>query len=220
MIIIDAKFEPIVQVDDMFRIDCSMTKYADGETINKIEVDMEGGGVYQVMPEGYLDYAFETAGEKTISIKATSGAESKTVTKTIEVITEAEDKLFSGDQDLLLHEEAIHELLRPGKRTFKNVHRLAQQEILRDLKERFPDEDLSKTSLVEIDQVKAWSKYLTLHYIFESNVRSVDDIHVEKSQTYKSLAEVARKNVPLKLDTDGDGKEDLRTTFSSLRLTL
>lgn len=224
MILLDLKTESIAQVNDLFRVDCTRVKCSDESEADLIEVDLGDGFVVVYNGDDathkYVDHAFSTTGDKEVTVRATKDEETLTTTRTIKIVSEDEDRLFSSDEDLLLHEEAIHELLRAGKNTFKNIHRLAQGEIIRDLRERFPSKDLSKDSLVEIEQVRAWSKYLTLHYIFESNVRTVDDIHVEKSQTYLTLANTAKNNVPLKVDTDGDGKADTITSFSTIGLSL
>ena len=222
MIILDVKFESLVQVNDATRIDCSRSSEVDS-----LEIDLGGG--YMPFYDGenltdrFFDFAIESANESNlIKVRATKGAETKEKTISIKSVTEEEDGLFSSDEDLLDHEEDIHRLLRPGKMTFKNIHRLAQKEIVRDLNERNPKllESLTKASIVEKEQVRAWSKYLTLHYIFESNVRSTDDFHVEKSRNYLDMAHRAAASVSIKTDLDGDGKTDSIESFSSIGLSL
>lgn len=225
MIILDLKTESIVQVGDLFTVDCSRTALASGDEVDSISLDI-GEGFSEIfnkdtMPDSkHVFLVFDAAGTKTLTVKAISGAGEKTTTRDILVLTEEEDRLFSSDEDLLLHEENIHSLLRHGKATFKNIHRLAQKEILRELNEKYPSKNLTKESLVKLEQVRAWSKYLTLHYIYESNIKSADDFHVEKSKTYYDLADFARNNVPISVDTDGDGKEDETLSFRTMGIKL
>lgn len=233
MIINDFKAESIVQVNDLFRIDCSRVMLLSGFEVDLIEVELDTGlgftevynrttaesdSSYEV--KKYLDAIYDSAGEKTITVRATSGGDVKQAIKTVTVLTEVEDSLFSGDEDIVTHEESIYELLREGKNSFKNIHRLAQQDILLYLNERYPDEDLTKDSLVDKTQVRSWSKFLTLYYIFQSNVNTIDDIHNQKAELYKKLAEDALDSAVIALDLDGDGEEDTQENMFSIGITL
>lgn len=233
MIINDFKTESIVQVNDLFRVDCSKVMLASGFEVDLIEIDLgEGDGFVEVYNrttaesndsyevKKYLDAIYNTSGEKTVTVKATSGVDVVSKAKTITVLSEEEDNLFSSDEDLVTHEEAIFELLREGKNSFKNIHRLAQQDILLYLQERYPDEDITKSSLVDITQVRSWSKFLTLYYIFQSNVNTTDDIHQTKAQLYKGLAEDALDSSVIALDLDGDGEEDTQENMFSIGIRL
>ena len=68
--------------------------------------------------------------------------------------------------------------------------------------------------------MRSWSKFLTLYYIFQSNVNTIDDIHNQKAELYKKLAEDALDSAVIALDLDGDGEEDTQENMFSIGITL
>ena len=204
--------EETAQVDDKIRID-STRSYTIGEAaISLMRIKSEDSGTYfTVTSDKYLDWSYPTAGTKTVTLEITTDGAAHEFTKTIEVVTEANDRLWSSDADLVNHEPDIMNYLPEGKNSYINIHRLSRDRILDWLDEkRIWDDDGNRLTAVDVDgtDIKGWSKYLTLQYVFEGLSNSIDDIFHEKGLRYKALAETAASRSVLRLDIDNDGSTD------------
>lgn len=227
MIFPSLKLEAIVQENDKTRLDGS-TSYVTPEegSITLIEIQPEAGGdFYDVTSNGYLDWEYSTEGTKVVSVRVTSTNGGPTTgTRSLDVITEADDKLFSSDADLIGHEPDILEFVRAGRNSFLDIHRMAQNRILAWLDEhRIHATDgsrLTKDAIIEIEEVAQWSKFLVLRYIFEGLSNATDDIFWEKRNRYMDLEKNARNRGRMRLDQDGDGEIDAKENLDmrSLRL--
>jgi hypothetical protein len=205
--------EPILQVADKTRLDAS-TSYVtpDEGTITLIEIDPDGSSGYiDVTDTGYLDWGYSTAGSKTATVRVTTDVGTNTKSETITVLSSADDKLFSSDQDLKLHVHDILKYVPPGKNSFKHIHRRAQSIILDDLDQQeiwdTEDNRLTKDAILDTQQVKEWSTYLTLRLIYEDLSNAIDDVFIEKAREFKAREAAARKRF-IELDLDGDGEAD------------
>lgn len=208
------ELETTVQVNDKTRIDGSKSFISKGEaavTLVRIKPETSGsfitvtGTTYK---DWYLDWQFSTDGNKTVTIEITTDGSPVTVTKTLSVVTEASDKLFSTDDDLVGHESDILKYVRAGRATFKDKHRVAQDLIMKWLDEhRYTDSNgnrLTKAVILDIEEVRSWSKFLTLQIIFSSLSNAIDDIFAKKSELYNGLMSQARNRAILRLDLNGD----------------
>lgn len=208
------KLEDIVQVDDQTRLDASRSyKTTDEAAISLIEIEPDTGlGFIDVTSPGYLDYQYSSDGIKSVSLRVTTDGSPETITKTITIVSVADDKLFSSDEELTPHESDILEYVPPGRNSFLNVHRMAQDEILKWLDEkRITDTDgnrLTKDAIIDIEEVSRWSKFMVLRMIFENLSNAVDDIFSIKAAKYAALETKARNRSHLRLDRDGDGSTD------------
>jgi hypothetical protein len=208
------KLEDIVQVGDQTRLDARKSYTTPDEAaITLIEIEPDTGlGFLDITSSSHLDYQYSTDGTKTISLRVTTDGSPETVTKTLEVITETDDKLFSTDEELTPHEPDILEYVRPGRNSFLNVHRTAQDRILTWLDEhRITDNDggrLTKAAIVDTEEVNDWSKFMVLRLVFEGLSNSTDDIFHAKALRYRELEAIARNRSQLRLDKDGDGETD------------
>jgi hypothetical protein len=112
----------------------------------------------------------------------------------------------------MIHEPDILNYVRPGRASFLDVHRRCQELILDWLdKNGYTDVDgekFTKTSIVNIDEVKSWATYMALRLIFEGLSNSTEDVFAAKAQRYLSMEAEARKRLILRLDEDGDGVAD------------
>ena len=167
---------------------------------------------YNIVSNKYFDYDFSTTGTKTFSVSVTtSGQGHPETTKdfTIEVVSASSENLFSTDNDILPYESDLLSYLPEGRGDYRYVHRIAQAGVLDSLDERgITDSDgnrLEASAVVDIDEVKSFSKFLALQYIFEHLSNSVEDIFYEKSKRYELLANKAKNRAILRLDFDGDG---------------
>lgn len=213
MIFPSLEIEPIVQVDDRTRLNASKSFNSASAAISLIQIDPDGSeGLIDVTTNQYLDWQYSASGTYTVTCRVTAGAASAEFTDTVSVLTEAADKLFSTDSDLKLHEPDILNWTEEGRNTFKNVHRRAQKLMIEYLKrEGFRDingDFFTIAAIVNIENVKQWSTYLTLRLIFEGLSNATDDIFSDKAKRYKGLEVTWRKTVLLNIDVDGDGVVD------------
>lgn len=213
------EIEPTVQVNDRTRLDASKSfATQDLGDVTKVEIDPGTGTYINVTPATpsdsslwYLDYVWADAGTKTLRCQittATGGVAATSISKTIEVVTEAADKLFASDNDLVGHESDILKWVKPGRNTFKDIHRAAQTSILAYLDRQGYTDDLgnklTKAAIVDLSEVRQWSTMLALKMIFQGIQNAKDDVFKEKAEHYEELELEERNRAILRLDLDGD----------------
>lgn len=209
--------ETTIQVDDKIRLDASKSFATTDETITDVEIQPEAAeafiSVYNTDEDKrYLDWAYETDGAKVVSVRLTTNAGTKTKTYDVDVLTEADDALFSTDNDLFPYEPNIHKYLPRGKSSFIYAHRASQKKILAYLDEQRIWKDdrtrYTKTDIVDKEEFRRWSIFQTLLIIFESIQVNSADIFQEKRIGYEKDMYEARNRAALRLDRDGDGNTD------------
>lgn len=206
-------YQDKVQVDEKFRIDATKTFLHPGDAnISSITIQPEASGdTYTVTSDKYLDYAYSTEGNKTITVTLnhTGQAGSVTKTATIEVVTAVSENLFSSDADIIAHEPDILNYLPEYKSDYRYAHRLAQEYLLSQLDARGITDNqgnrIVAADVKDTEECRNWSRYLALQFIMESLSNAIDDIFYEKSLRYKQLADKASNRAFLRLDYDGDG---------------
>ena len=212
-------YQKKLQVDEKFRIDCSNSfVHPGGHSIQSMTVEVEASGdTFTITSDKILDYAYSTAGTKVITVTivhSDSSLANITKTKTIEVVTAASEKLFSDDPDIISLEPDILSYLPDYKADYKYAHRISQDTIVKWLDENGLVDNagnkLTAASLVNVEEVRLWSKYLTLSYIFQSLSNAIDDFFSVKSSYYRDLAEKASQRTYISLDMDGDGDVDVK----------
>lgn len=214
MIFIQAQLEEKVQVDDKTRIDVSKTFISPDEAaITLVEIEPEAAAGYiAVTGNNYLDWSYETAGEKVVTARVTTDGAATSKALSITVVSEETEKLFSNDKDIVSHEVDIYRFLRPGRSSFLDFHRVAQKMILDDLDQRgltdTSGNKLTASDIFDLDEVCEWSKYLALHLIFTSVQSEVDDVYAIKAQSYMNMALKQSSRATLRLDTNQDGIQD------------
>lgn len=151
-----------------------------------------------------------------ISLLAHNGYESSTVYGYVKLYSVDGDNLFSNDSDLTKHEPDLLNWLPDGKNSYKYAHRRAQELILKYLDEKgytdVYDDKLLIDAIVDIDEVKEWSTFLTLKLIFQGMKNAVDDVFSQKVQTYLEYEKQARDRAVLRIDLDNDGEIDKNST--------
>ena len=127
-----------LQQYDKTRLDGTKSFISTGEaSVTLIEIEPEDGeGFTTVTSDKYLDWAYETTGSKVVTLRVTTDGSPSTRTKTITVVSEADDKLFSKDDELVPHEPDIMNYVPDGRASFINIHRLAQDRIITYLDEK------------------------------------------------------------------------------------
>lgn len=208
--------ESTVQIDDKTRLSGSKTFVSkDNAAITLVEIEPEAGaGFIDVTgasyKDWYLDWAYGGASrDVTVTLRVTAGS-TVSFSKVVSVLTEADDMLYSNDQDIIAIESDILKWVPEGRSSYLNVHREAQIKIVDWLAEaNITDVDgnrLGKDRIIDIDEVKSWSKYLTLSLIFRNISNSIDDIFSEKAKYYTSVAKDKADRTKVRLDLDGDGQ--------------
>lgn len=206
------KIENKVQVDDKTRIESF--SFAEGENITLVEISPDNGTTFfDCTDNGYLDWQFDSEGTFPIIIRVTGDVTGPIQSqKTILVVTEAEDNLFSNDNMLIDHEDDILGYVRDGRDSFIDKHRTAQAMILNDLDKSgvWKDDNSRYTAsdIVDIQEFAEWSKFLTLRLIFEAVSNAVGDVFEVKADRYMNMETSAKNRAYLRLDPDGDGNID------------
>lgn len=214
MIFIQIKTEGTVQAGDKTRIDVEGTFISPDEAaITLIEIQPDASSSYvDVTSTKYLDWAYETEGTKAISVRVTTDGAPTTKADEIICLSESNDRLFSNDNDILSYEVDIYRLLRKGRSSFLDFHRIAQRIILDDLDQKGLTDNngnrLTKLDVFDIEEVKEWSKYTTLSLIFKSVQSEIDDVYDQKSKMYSDMADRQKTRATIRLDLDNDGTVD------------
>lgn len=225
MIFPTLELEQTLQVDDRTRLSAEKSYITpDENAITLIEIEPEAGsGFIDVTSSRYLDWQYSTDGSKSVTVRVTTDGSPVTFSRTLPVLSVADDRLFSSDSELLPYEPNLLEWVREGRNSFLDVHRAAQDRILSWLDEnRIWDEQgnrLTKEDITDLEEVNDWSKFMTLRLIFEGLSNAVDDIFHEKALRYMEMESKARNRAALRLDRDNDGETDvIKTDLRSMGL--
>ena len=205
-----------VQISDSIRFDATRSFVSKDEAaITLVEVEPESGvGFVDVTgtknTDWYLDWQYAGASRvAVVSVRVTTDGVPVTFTRNIQVLTEADDKLFSSDTDILKEESEILKFLPKGKTSFLYMHRRAQKFIVEHFNERGVTDTecnrLTKDSFVDIEEVKQWSIALTLSLIFKDNSNVVGDNYSVKSDEYKAMAKNHIDRAFFRFDRNNDG---------------
>lgn len=211
--------EAVVQIGDMTRLSACRSFVSKGsEAITKVEIQPDELSDFIDVTsqlgssEWYLDWSYE--GDTRIALAAvristTDGEDPVVMTKAISVVSVVDDNLFSADADLTALEPDVIKYTPGGRNSFLNVHREAQIKILEGLDESgvtgSNGHKLTKAAVVDVTEVRAWSRDLTLHLIFKGLINAVDDVFTAKARWYAGEVEKRKARAILRLDLNGDG---------------
>lgn len=219
--------ESIVQVNDKTRLDATKSFVTKGnDDIQKVEIcpeyiDVSSEFIDITSPRAsdwFLDWLYTgvsrsvTAKLRVTTTEAVLLVDSvySEFSKTIAVKVAADDMLFSGDDDIKALEPDILKWVPDGRASWLNVHRAAQEKIMDALnKMGIEDSDglaLTAADVVDLDEVKFWSRDLTLALIFKGVQNIKDDVFAEKAKFYFGEASKATSRAKLRLDLDHDGE--------------
>lgn len=219
--------EKVVQIGDMTRLNATKSFVSkDDEDITKVEIQPENGADWidvtgSSSKDWYLDWIYTGASRAAVpSVRITTDGSPTAKTGAISLLTVADDKLFSTDQDLIALEPDILKWVPEDRASHIAVHRAAQGKILEALDESgvvdSAGNKLTKAAMVDISEVNAWSRDLTLHLIFSGLVNAVDDVFTRKAAHYSVEASKRKSRAVLRLDINGDGEVDKGETAPDL----
>lgn len=229
--------EPIIQVNDKTRITAVKSFISKDEAaITLVEIEPEAGNGYVdvtgspiLSKNWYLDWAYATAGTKTISLRITTDGAPVLFTKTLTVISAADDKLWSADSDLQILEPDIMSWVRQGRASYLDFHRTAQKRILEwfdNIKvwnkdgQPFTKNDI--TIAIADEDLKRISIYWTLELIFNGLSNKPDDVFASKELAYrKSRKELQADRSRIRVDYNLNGTIENTEQYMmrSIRLT-
>jgi len=203
--------EDVVQVNDKTRIDISKSFTNGVDTLDLFEIDPDNSGTfYDVTSNKYLDWQYALNGDTVVVARITDSATNVfTEQVVIKVLSVSEDNLFSNDKDIISYENDLLNWVQAGRDSFLDKHRAAQKEILNELdSKRIWKRDGTRyvaADILDIQEFKDWSKFVTLRIIFENISNDVNDVFSEKASRYSSLATKAMSRASLRLDYNQDG---------------
>lgn len=225
MIFLSCIRESLVQVNDKTRIDVSKS-FVSGSGITGILIKPEASGAFVSVyntnqAKWYLDWAYSTAGVKVISVQATDGVTTVTQNFELEVISEANDNLYSTDEHIFAIESELKRYIPEGRNSFKNIHREAQSRILNYLDRKriwnTNGEPYTNDQLNINNELSKWSLYEALFIIYSDLFVSVGDKFAEKINQYKELRNAERDRASLRIDKDNSGTFDGSSEIQDLK---
>jgi hypothetical protein len=225
MIFLSCIRESLVQVNDKTRIDVSKS-FVSGSGITAISIKPEASGAFipvynSNQAKWYLDWAYATSGTKVISVQATDGTSTVSQNFELEVITEANDNLYSSDEQIFSIESELKRYIPDGKNSFKNIHREAQSRILNYLDRKriwsSNGEPYSKDQVNINGELSKWSLYEAMFIIYSDLFVSVGDKFAEKINQYKDLRNSERDRASIRIDKDNSGTFDSNEEIQDLK---
>ena len=155
-----------------------------------------------------------------VSVRVTNGLAGNDVKDFYQKVFSVEgDALFSNDSDLQQHEPDILDWVKPGRNSFLNAHRASQKKILDWIDQNgyttATGKKITKWLLLDIEEVRLWSVYMTLHHLFMGFQNAESDVFKEKADYYEKLMINARNKVVLKIDYNEDGEEQAGETINT-----
>jgi hypothetical protein len=208
------KSDDQVFANDKIRIDASESFLAPGLSFHATvshEISVDAGVTwYNISSSKKVDWIFSTTGAKTISLRLTTTAPStQTFTKSITVLNQTTQGMFSKDSDLYKFEPEIDQYLPKKWSSWNLIHLQAQEWIMDWLDEsrlyNIIGLKYTVADIMDIQQVKQLSCYKVLEFIFEGNSNVVGDISSMKRDKYRSLALTKMSRGALNLDFNDDG---------------
>lgn len=213
----------VVQVGDKTRLDASSSFASPVAAITKFEIKPTAEGEFiEVSPDQpWLDWIYTEAGQLTPSVRVTTGDGETAATglgmTEITVLTEEDDRLFSSDSDLKGVVPLIYRYLPDGRASFKYAHRASQEIILDRINRRVKSGAwLSAEAVANIEQVRQWSKYLTLASIYAAAQIAKDDFFFQEQARFANTASKYESDAYIELKLDGSQTANAEVSFGSV----
>jgi hypothetical protein len=151
---------------------------------------------------------------RAVYLKVTNADPStQTIVRTLETISEADDRLFSTDDMLRKRETDILKYLPDGRSTWKDIHRAAQglMMVWLDTNGYIDDfgDKLTVKRIKDITEVQEWATQVCLRLIFDMISNTVNDVFYLKARQYQKMEEFFRNRAVLRIDLNKDGIVDL-----------
>jgi len=225
MIFLNCITEGLVQENDKTRIDVSKS-FVSGDGITDIEIEPENGvgfiSVYNLdQKKWFLDWAYSTPGDKTISVRAMDGTNTVVQTFNLKIVSVQDDNLYSTDEQVFKIETELKKYIPQGRNSYINLHREAQQRILvyLDRKRIWNDngDPYTKDQLNIGGELSQWSLYETILMIYTDLFISVGDKFADKMNQYKELRNYERDRGAIRIDKNNSGTIDTSSEIQELK---
>lgn len=148
-------------------------------------------------------------GLRAITIACGNGTDTSSVIVYCKVYTVDGDRLFTNDTDVIAHEPDMMKWVSDGRSSFKNVYRRTQKLIMAWLdKEGYVNtfgDKYTKNDIIDIEEVRQWSTFMSLRLIFQGMSNAVDDVFDLKAKQYAIYESQFKQRLALRLDTNKDG---------------
>jgi len=211
--------ESIVQIGDKIRINADKSFVSKDEAaITLVEIQPEGTEAFidvtgASFRDYYLDWSYAGASRTaTVSVRITTDSVPTTLTQDISLLTDADDALFSVDSDIVPFESDVLKYVDVGRNSFLNKHRAVQGLIVDMLNDQgivlSDGTRVTKSAILDIEEVNTWSKYWVLGLIFDDLQNSDGDKFQEKANKYFGRANKARDKSFIRLDLNSSGTID------------
>jgi hypothetical protein len=210
--------DELYQVNEKVRISGAETfETLDTLAYSKVEISPDITGIYydlgaDVLSDKslwFLDWSYGSAGVYQVGVKLTEGLNVHIFTKDITILTEAQDKLFSDDSDLISYQNDIMKYLPESRSSWNFVIRRAQEEILSWIDEKgFVNSDqtkVTKDQILDVSEVKDLSIFKSLRIIYSSLSNALDDFFQKKATFWEAYEKRAELRCVLRLDTSKTG---------------
>lgn len=224
MFFVQIDTDSVLQVGEKFRIDVSKSfGTPDHAAITAVRIKPSATDSFidvfsTKQSDWHTDWIYQTSGSKQITVEIEDGTDTFTGTYNLTVLTSAEDKLLSNDQDLISVEPEILKWLHKYRNNYNWAHRRAQKEILEQLykdgRRTYENEKYTKAHILDIEEFRQWSTFLTLRIIFNSISNSIDDFFAKKSKDYLKDEHNWRTKSYLKIDRNADGEAGLDEAYN------
>lgn len=215
------KSDSTVQVGDKIRLSAVKSFITPNEdSLVSVQIQPESSSSFidvfaSDQQDWFLDWVYSSSGSKIVTLKVTSETVAPTyttVTMNLNVVTQANDSLFSTDDNLKAYEPDILSWLPEGYSSFNHIHRESRNNIVDWLDEarlrKSNGDRFEARDLLEKEQVRRLSCYMTLRVIFEGLSNQVDDVFDKKRQKFEGLEAKAKNRGYITLDFNDDGQAD------------
>lgn len=212
--------DSLVRVGDKIRIDCTKTFAAKGSpAITQVRIrpesahsfiDVTGPSVNINSKNWFLDWVYESDGNKTITLEVTDSA-SNVVTKdsVVSVLLPQNDKTFASDTELQAYDSDILSYLPESRSSWNHVHREVRRRILAYLRDRrvfMPDgSEIPIERLLVVNELREIAAIWALKIIYWDLSNKIDDKFFQKYQETEKLLNSLLSKGDLGIDFDDDG---------------
>jgi hypothetical protein len=212
--------EPVVQVNDRTRLSAAKSFISkDSAPVSLVRIEPEAGAGFITVSgpilsakDWFIDWQYSTPGIKQVSLEITTDGAPQVFTKEIEILTAAQDMLWSSDSDLVAQENDILNWTPPGRNSFLNIHRAAQKRILDWLAGirvfKRDGTKLEKADMLASDDLNMLSTYWALQLIFEAISNKPDDVFAQKARDYRAKVNDLKNAGRIQADFNGNGTLD------------
>lgn len=150
---------------------------------------------------------------KNITIVVGDGTTTESEVVVLNLFSVSGDHLFSNDGDLVTHDSNILNFVPDGRNSWLNEHRRSQEIIMATFRKAgiidINAEPLTVANVVDIEEVRQWSVFMTLRRIMDNISNSNDDVFYRDARDYEQKEAEFSDIQFVRLDLDNDGRDEI-----------